>query len=95
MSDKMISTRSGVSERDWRIFDECNETGEPYIGFRAKDQALPAILAFAERAYVELGCDADFLDAIASRGEAVEQWHEEMPGTVKTPDLRPGEGVEP
>jgi hypothetical protein len=87
-----------VSQRDRRIIDDCTDTDEPTIVFRAQDRfsvaVLGAYLSFVAHAEAEAnGVDADFRDAVEKRFEEFQNWQRLNPVKVKTPDLRPEEST--
>lgn len=82
-----------VSERDQRIVQECLETDEPTIVFRAQDKLLLSVLQhYHEKAKAE-GATADFLAAVDRRFKEVTNWQLANVDRIKTPDLRAGENT--
>jgi len=80
-----------VSARDQRIVQDCMDTDEPTIVFRAQDKLMLSVLQhYRERALAE-GATDDFIAAVDQRHKEVTDWQLAHPYGIKTPDLRPGE----
>jgi hypothetical protein len=66
---------------------------DEWIVFLAKDNALPATLAFYLDECERLKADPRQLDAAASLIDRVERWRQDNPDKCKVPDTQAGEIV--
>lgn len=66
---------------------------DQWMVFLAKDDAVPATLAFYEEECRRLGAGPDQVAAVRAMRVRVAAWREDNPGLCKVPDVQPGEIV--
>jgi hypothetical protein len=64
---------------------------DQWLVFLAKDNAVPATLAFYQEECTRLGADLAQIEAVRELRDRVDEWRRENPHACKTPDVQAGE----
>lgn len=73
--------------KNQRIVKQCEESGEPYIVFRAKDIFSPMVISYYSKLITEHGpVDPEFKGAVDEKFEEFHTWQHENVTEVKYPD---------
>lgn len=78
---------SHTESKGEKIVRECQETGEPYFVFRAKDLLSPMVLSFYAKLTEDYGGeDASFQESILHARMDMIGWQREHADRLKFPD---------
>jgi hypothetical protein len=64
---------------------------DQWMVFLAKDNAVPATLAFYQAECERLGAEPAQIEAVRAMRDRVDEWRRENPHLLKTPDVQTGE----
>jgi hypothetical protein len=64
---------------------------DQWMVFLAKDNAVPATLAFYEEECLRQRASIEQIEAVRAMRARVEEWRKAHPELLKTPDVNPGE----
>jgi hypothetical protein len=69
-----------------KVKDDSIVPDDEYVVFLAKDNAFAALLPFYYAKCIELGCDAEQVDAVERMIDRLQEWRAANPDRLKNPD---------